>query len=192
MAFRTITNLSCDTTITIGGFNKKLKKDNPTQIEGYYLGKKKVADAKKKSGFSYLYTLQTSKGNVGVWGRTDLDRQLAQVSAGTMVRISAAGTIAVPTGEMYKYKVEADDDNTIEVSAEVESSDSSYSDDDDTVISDYVGSRLDEDSLRNPHSGSSVDSLDEDEDVVQAQELLAAEQKAKVAALLKGRLKAKT
>lgn len=176
MAFKTVTDLSCDTTITIGGFNKKLKKDNPTQIEGYYLGKKKIDDKKKTSGFSYLYTVQTPKGNVGVWGRTDLDRKLASVEPGTMVRISAAGTLVVPTGEMYKYKVEVDEDNTIEVSAESSEAPqaASYSDDDES----YVNNEGD--------VGTSYEEPEQDEDELQAQALAAAEaRKAKVAALLK-------
>lgn len=174
MAFKTVTDLSCDVTITIGGFNKKLKKDNPTKIEGYYLGKKKIDDKKKQSGFSYLYTIQTPNGNVGVWGRTDLDRKISGVEPGTMVRISAAGTLAVPTGEMYKYKVEVDADNTIEVSAESNeeaTSAPSYSDSDESYVSEVDSAPYQE---------------QDDEDEAQAVALAVAERKAKVEALLKG------
>ena len=40
MAFTTITDLSADETISLGGFNKKTRKENPTSVEGYYLGKR--------------------------------------------------------------------------------------------------------------------------------------------------------
>lgn len=173
MAYKTVTDLSCDTTITIGGFNKKLKKDNPTQIKGYYLGSKKVVDNKKQSGFSYLYTFQTPKGNVGVWGRTDLDKKLARVAPGSHVIVTADGTLKVPTGEMYKYKVEYNESDTIEVSEESTGTpEPEYNDGGDDEA--YVAQ-------------SAQDESEEDEDELQAAALALAAKKAKIEALLKGK-----
>lgn len=115
MAFTAVTSLDADTTIAIGGFNKKLKKDNPTEAEGYYLGTKVVDSAKSKSGKACLHILQTPDGNLGVWGKTDMDRKLSQVEPGTMTRISYRTMKKVPTGEMYIFNVEVDKGNTIEV-----------------------------------------------------------------------------
>jgi hypothetical protein len=121
MAFREVSDLSADTTISLGGTNRKTGKVNPTSIEGYYLGSRQIADAKKKSGISYIHIFQTSKGNVGVWGKTDLDSKIKSVTPGTMVRASFDKMVKTPNGEMYKYKVQFDDANTIEVTAQDES-----------------------------------------------------------------------
>jgi hypothetical protein len=115
MAFQEVMDLNCDTTTAIGGVNRKTNKPNPKSLEGYYLGKRQVEDKKKKTGVSYIYVLQTSKGNVGVWGKTDLDRKMTAVTPGAMIRITHSGMQATPNGEMYKYKVEVDRDNCIDV-----------------------------------------------------------------------------
>lgn len=170
MAFKTLTSLDADTTISLGGFNKKTRKDNPTSVEGYYIGNRKVDSKKAKNGFCYIHFLQTPKGNLGVWGKTDLDRKLLQVTPGTMVRASFEKMVPTPNGEMYKYKVEVDDENAIEVNLSEESTFDAPSDDDSqTVVS----------------SDESDDDTDEDnEDVVQQAALIAAEKKAKVDAIL--------
>ena len=116
MAFKEITDLNADTTISLGGVNKKTGKANPTKVEGYYLGLRTVEDRKAKSGVSYIYILQTPKGNLGVWGKTDLNTKMRSAIPGQMVRITQTTKVATPNGEMYKFKVEADPENTIEVS----------------------------------------------------------------------------
>jgi hypothetical protein len=115
MAFQKVSDLNAETTISLGGTNRKTGKKNPTNAEGYYLGKKQIVDDKKKSGFSYIYFLQTPKGNVGVWGKTDMDRKMGQVKPGTMLRIEFVGMQATKNGEMYKYDVMQDLDNVIPV-----------------------------------------------------------------------------
>lgn len=117
MAFKQVQDLECDITIALGGYNKKLKKDNPTSIEGFLLGSRQVADKKKKSGFSFIHVFKTKKGNVGVWGKTDLDRKLEASPLGAMTRASFDKMVPTPNGEMYKFVVEYDEDNTIEVQA---------------------------------------------------------------------------
>lgn len=129
MAFKTVTDLDADTTISIGGFNKKARKENPTEVEGYFLGTKKVANT-KTGGDSCLHILQTAKGNVGVWGKTDMDKKMINVPAGEMVKITFTGMQATPKGEMYKFLVQHDPENTIEVLA---SNTSSYQDTDETI-----------------------------------------------------------
>lgn len=117
MAFQEISDLSADTTISLGGFNKKTRKENPTQVEGYYLGSRTIPDNKKKSGISYIYFFQTAKGNVGVWGKTDMDRKMSGVPVGTMTKVAFDRMVPTANGEMYKYKVAVDTDNTISVAA---------------------------------------------------------------------------
>jgi len=177
MAFKTVTDLSTDVTISLGGTNRKTNKKNPTSVEGYYLGKREVADAKKKSGVSYIYTFQTPKGNIGVWGKTDLDRKMQGVAPGTMVRASYDKMKPTANGDMYIFKVEIDEDNTVEVQGATFSE--SSSDEDEPTALTYSAADEEEDNAI-------------DEELLQQQALASAERKAKVAALLNGKGKSKT
>lgn len=117
MGFQEVTSLDADNTVALGGMNRKTGKKNPTSVEGYYLGSKKVDSKKAKNGFAYIHILQTAKGNLGVWGKTDLDRKILTVTPGTMIRATHVGMQETPNGEMYKYKLEQDPDNSIPVLA---------------------------------------------------------------------------
>jgi len=125
MGFKEVTSLDADTIISIGKTDKKTGKKFPTSAEGYYVGSRPV---ESKRGKSNLHFLQTSKGNLGVWGTTDLDRKLAQVTLGNMVRITSTGTRPTPNGDMYVYKVESDSSNSIEVNTAPAAN--NYTDDD--------------------------------------------------------------
>ena len=129
MSFKEVQTLDADNTISLGGRNKKTGKTNPTSTEGYYLGSRQVSSPKSKTGKAAIHFFQTPKGNLGVWGKTDLDRKLSSVTPGTMVRASFDKMVATPNGEMYKFKVEADDSNTIEVSAANADAGYNYGDD---------------------------------------------------------------
>ena len=115
MGFTEVSSLDADNCIAIGKTNKQTGKPYPKQAEGYYLGFRVVEN---KRGDSKLFFLQTPKGNLGVWGTTDLSRKLVQVPVGSMVRITSTGTKPTPNGDMYTYKVEIDKTNTIEVAAQ--------------------------------------------------------------------------
>lgn len=117
MALKEVLDLDAETTVSIGGKNKKTGKPNPTSLTGYYLGKRRVESRKAKSGFTYLYIFQTEKGNVGVWGKTDLDRKMDSVNRGEMTVITFDRMVPTPNGEMYKFKVASDDMDVIEVGA---------------------------------------------------------------------------
>jgi len=178
MAFKNINDLSTDTTISLGGFNKKLRKDNPTSIEGYFLGSRQIPDTKKKSGISYIHVFQTANGNVGVWGKTDMDRKLTSATPGVMTRVSFDKMVATTNGEMYKYIVAVDEENTIEVSGAGNGANAG------------AGADEDYDYAAGSGGGGGYEAEEEqgedDEDALQAQALAAAEKRAKVEALLKG------
>ncbi len=166
MAFKEVSSLDAENTIALGGKNKKTGKSNPTSAEGYYLGSRKVSN---KNGESSIHFLQTPKGNLGVWGKTDMDRKLSSVTPGDMIRISFTGMTPTPRGDMYKFKVEVDSDNTIEVSAPA----GTYSDEE----PEYAAESYDE--------AGNADDSDADEDAAQTAQLAALERKKKVEALLK-------
>lgn len=126
MGFKVVQSLDAEKAITIGGRDKKANKANPTKAEGYYLGSRVIPGS--KYGESTLHFLQTNDGNLGVWGKTDLNKKLGGVTPGTMTRITYSGTKPTKNGDMHTYKVETDDENTIEVAEGLSASDdSSYS-----------------------------------------------------------------
>lgn len=114
MAFKTVVSLDADTVIALGGKDKKTGKPNPKQVEGYYLGKREVSGGKYEKTAT-IYYFQTPEGNLGVWGKTDLNRKMGSVAQGTMVRATHTGMTPTPNGEMHTYRVEFDPENTIEV-----------------------------------------------------------------------------
>lgn len=115
MAFEQVQDLNCDTTISLGGTNKKTGKPNPRKVEGYYLGYRQVDSPKSKSGKANLYVFQTHDGTLGVWGKTDLDHKMGSVKPGTMTRVTQTGMKPTKNGDMYAFKVEVDKANTIDV-----------------------------------------------------------------------------
>lgn len=116
MAFKKLTSLETDITIALGGVSKEGKK-NPSQIEGYYLGSRTTKSDRSKNGVSNIYVLQTAEGNVGVWGKTHLDKQMPNVTPGAMIRITQSGKQRTKNGDMYLFEVEQDLENVIEVSS---------------------------------------------------------------------------
>jgi hypothetical protein len=161
MGFTEVASLDADVTVALGKINKETGKPYPKSAEGYYLGSRKVESAR---GDSYLHFLQTSKGNLGIWGTTDLNRKIGAVKPGTMVRINSTGKKPTPNGDMYTYKVEQDSSNIIDVTAE------------DTG---YAAENVDEEYDNANGLG--------DEDFAQASQLSALEKRAEVDRLLKTR-----
>lgn len=134
MAFKTVSDLSTDNAIALGGFNKKTRADNPTSVTGYFIGSKEVDSPKSKTGKAKLHVFQTAEGNIGVWGKTDLDQKLRAAQVGALTRVTFTGMQETKNNPMYKYKVEIDSDNTIDVAPGIEgeagqSEDTDYADD---------------------------------------------------------------
>lgn len=84
-------------TVQLGGFNKESGKPNPSQIEGYLLrieqrdpGKyPKIDKATGKPKPQLYYVLQTAKGDLGFYGKTDIDRKLKGATLGAMTLVRA-------------------------------------------------------------------------------------------------------
>lgn len=173
MAFKEVSSLDADVTVALGKKDKS-GKPYPKQAEGYYLGSRTV---KGQRGDSTLHILQTAKGNLGVWGTTDLNRKLGSAVPGVMVRITSTGTKPTPKGDMYTYKVEADTDNTIEVSS------AAPADNEDSFEAAVA------DSSDISYEAEEESNEDEDQDAILAAQEAALARKAKVQAMLN---KAKT
>lgn len=177
MAFTEVQSLDADTTVSIGGRNKKTNKPNPTNAEGYFLGTRMVKSPKAKSGEAAIHFLQTPKGNLGVWGKTDMDRKLKTVTPGTMIRISFDKMVGTPNGDMYKFKVEVDASNTIDVADLTQGSVYANDGEDAETNSEYTASA-------NDYSDEASDDEETDANQAALAEIEAAERKAKVQALL--------
>lgn len=148
MAFKQLVSLECDVTIRLGGVDKQTGKKNPPMVEGYFLGSKKIESKKAKSGFAYLHVFQTAKGNLGVWGKTNMDNQLSRVAPGVMVRVTHTGMVPTPNGDMFKYKVEVDEENVIEAPSV------------DTAPADTAGEEAEDDAYT--AAGTDADPADDD------------------------------
>ena len=137
MAFKPLPTLDSDVTIALGGVNRKDNKPNPTSVTGFYLGAKEVPSAMSSTGKCFVHIFQTETGNVGVWGKTNLDRALATAPKGMLLRATYTGLQKNPPkgrSPAYLYSVEADDSQTIDVNgmaapAATDEYSSDYSDD---------------------------------------------------------------
>lgn len=176
MGFQEVQTLDADNTIAIGGVNRKTGKKNPTKAEGYFLGTRLVESKKSKSGKAAIHFLQTPEGNLGVWGKTDMDRKLTQVKPGTMIEISFDKMTPTPNGSMYKYRVRFDKNNTIEVAGS----------DLDSAYEAQSSQNEDEEFTQTTEDNDSYAS----EEDTQSAALAIAERKAKVEALLKNKNRA--
>lgn len=162
MGYKELDTLDADVTIALGKKNKETGKPYPKQAEGYFLGSRTVEN---KRGESKLHFLKTPEGNLGLWGTTDLNRKLGQVKPGVMVRITSTGTKATPNGDMYTYKVEVDEANTIVVSAAAETE----------------SGTIENDAVNDDSDSTDSDDTDSDDNATSTAELLAAERAAKAA-----------
>ncbi len=118
MAFEKLVSLDTDKVIGIDGKrDKKTGVKNPTSIEGYFLGTKKYESPKSKSGVGNIHVFQTPQGNIGVWGKTHLDGEMLKVAPGTMVKAYFEKMVPTKNGDMYKFGVEVDKNNTLDVSS---------------------------------------------------------------------------
>lgn len=115
MGFTEVADLDCNVTTAIGGVDKKSGKKNPTTITGFFIGSREVPSKKSKTGFAWLHVLQTEKGNVGVWGKTNLDQKMRAVKPGQLCKIDFVGMVETQNNPMYKYKVAVDPAKYIEV-----------------------------------------------------------------------------
>lgn len=130
MPFKTVADLDCETTVTLGGFDKKTRKDNPTSYQGFYIGAKTI---ESKLGPSKLHIFQNEEGgNTGIWGKRNMDSKLQAVTPGHLTRVTFVGEVDTGKGNpMKKFRVETDTTSFIEVAKfenteEADSGDSDY------------------------------------------------------------------
>lgn len=141
MAYEKILSLDVDEVFDLTGKkDKKTGQSNPKTLEGYYLGNRVTTGG--RYGDSVVHVFQTSSGNKGAWGKTDLNTKLGSVRPGTMTLVEYSGTKPTKNGEMHVFAVSQDRANTIDVGGLESAStdllgDSDGYDDSDTDDEDY-------------------------------------------------------
>lgn len=140
--------------VTLGGVNKTTGEKNPTELEGYYLRVEGRPNKFNKNKPQNFYVFQTKEGEVGLYGKAGIDREMKKAVAGRMTKVVHTGqTIDTGMGNpMIVFKVFQDRDNTINVDdfnppAPTASTGSDDSDDDSGL-----------------HASGDYDSLGEEED----------------------------
>lgn len=106
--------------VVLGGLNKKTGKKNPTQLEGYFLRTETRADRKYGKGLQPYYIFLTKDGEVGVHGKTHLNRRMQRAIPGLMTLVTATDEV-LDTGKgnpMKLFKVAQDVENSIDLTAE--------------------------------------------------------------------------
>lgn len=139
MAFQTKPKLNAETAVVLGG-KDDAGKSRPRTLEGYFLGTRITPDSGYGPG--KLHIFQTKDGNVGVWGKTDLNNQLTSELTGACLRVTFTGMSNPKKGRRpgYLYQVEVDYDNKIDVSGinvnAAPEEEPNYGDDDNDVDAD--------------------------------------------------------
>lgn len=107
-------------TIQLGGINKTTGKKNPTELEGYYLGSEDRPNKFNSNKPQKFYMFETADGQVGIYGKTGLDRVLRGARIGAMTKVVSTGEV-IDTGKgnpMKVFKAYQDKANFIEVASQ--------------------------------------------------------------------------
>jgi hypothetical protein len=135
MGYEKITDLSCDTVVKLGGVDEKTGKKNPTTMEGYYLGARKVQSS---NGESVIHVFQTAKGNMGIWGSADTNTKLGSAKLGRMTLVEFQGKVKIGGGKTKnRFDVSQDPDLNIAVSTPPTSASASSNSNDGDYESNY-------------------------------------------------------
>ena len=102
--------------VTLGGINKTTGKKNPTQLEGYFLRIEERPNKFNKNKPQNFYVFLTPSGEVGLYGKAGLDKEMKKASAFTMTRVTnTEKTLDTGMGNpMIVFEVEQDRTNTME------------------------------------------------------------------------------
>lgn len=151
MAYKKKIDARTDNTIQLGGEKDGIK--NPTTIEGYYLGSKSVDG---DYGPGKLHIFNTSEGNIGVWGKTNLNHLLSPENVGQMCLVTFTGMGKAKKGRRpaYEYSLQYDEENTIDVTGvNLEATENNSEDDDSVDDVTYEGEQASEAYASRPASG---------------------------------------
>lgn len=101
MAYEEISNIEV---VALGGFNKKTNKANPTELEGYLVGKEQRPNKFNPGKPQNFYIFQTQYGVQGVYAKAGIDSALKNAKLGVMTKLWATGE-ELDTGKGFPMKV---------------------------------------------------------------------------------------
>lgn len=104
-------------TVVLGGKDKTTGKKNPTELVGYFIRTEQRENRFNKDKPQNYYVLQTKEGEVGIYGKAGLDREMKKAYLGRLTHIVNTGeTLDVGKGNpMTVYKVGQDRNDSIEL-----------------------------------------------------------------------------
>lgn len=142
MGYQKVASLDCDKVYALGGIDSKTNKNNPTSIEGYYLGKR---TSETEMGTSTIHVFLTPRGPEGIWGSADTNSKLSAVRRGTMVLVEYKSKKKIGGGKTKKiYEVSHDPDNMMDISTVVAGVANPAETDDQSEEQDYESDEDDE------------------------------------------------
>lgn len=106
--------------VALGGVDKKSGKRNPTELEGYYIRREEKPNKFNPGKPQSFYVFETKEGQVGLFGKAGIDREMKKASIGVMTKVIDTGKL-LDTGKgnpMRVFEVFQDSANRIEVSEE--------------------------------------------------------------------------
>lgn len=90
--------------VVLGGVDKKTGKKNPTQLEGYYLRVESRPNKFNPDKPQNFYVFQTAEGQVGIYGKAGIDREMKKATLGVMTLVKDTGQV-LDTGKGNPMKV---------------------------------------------------------------------------------------
>lgn len=104
-------------TVVLGGINKTTNKPNPRELTGYYLRSEQRSNKFNPGKPQNYYIFQTKEGEVGVYGKAGIDREMRKATIGALTTlVNTEEKLDVGKGNpMTVYRVAQDASDTIEV-----------------------------------------------------------------------------
>lgn len=118
--------------VVLGGVDKKTGKKNPTQLEGYYLRIESRPNKFNPDKPQNFYVFQTAEGQVGIYGKAGIDREMKKAILGVMTLVKDTGEV-LDTGKgnpMKVFQVAQDKANVLDADALAASNVAPQSDED--------------------------------------------------------------
>lgn len=118
--------------VVLGGVDKKTNKKNPTQLEGYFLRVETRPNRFNPDKPQNFYIFQTATGQVGIYGKAGIDREMKKATIGVMTLVKDTGQI-LDTGKgnpMRVFQVAQDRANALDSATLAQSNVAPQSDED--------------------------------------------------------------
>lgn len=107
--------------VALGGVDKKTGHRNPTELEGYYIRREEKPNKFNPGKPQSFYVFETKDGQVGLFGKAGIDREMKKASIGVMTKVVDTGK-TLDTGKgnpMRVFEVFQDSSNSISVEERV-------------------------------------------------------------------------